>query len=187
MKAMVCMLALASLAPMVQAAEFGRVVSKSEIIRQVPVDHQTCRTEDVTVAPERSAGGAVIGGVAGGVIGHGVGRGSGQAAATVIGAITGAIVGDRIDNRDAEPTTRQVQRCRTETAYQDQVAGYRVTYEYAGKRYTTRMAQDPGDRVAIRVSAVGGEDDGQDNYAPSRYDQPPRYNDDPYRRSSYRR
>lgn len=137
--------------------EFARVVSTSPILKDVVVPRQLCRTESVEVQPQRSGAGAVIGGVAGGVLGHTVGRGSGNAAATVIGAITGAVVGDHIDNRDNVPETRQVERCQTVAEHQDQVVGYRVTYEYAGKRYTTRMARDPGERVELQISVVGGD------------------------------
>lgn len=154
---------LVSVAPLAQAAprdieaEYAPVITKSQILKDVVVPHQECRAETVETQPRRSGAGAVIGGVAGGVLGHTVGRGSGNAAATVIGAITGAVVGDRIDNRDNAPETRQVERCQTVAEHQDQVVGYRVTYEYAGKRYTTRMARDPGDRVELQIRVVGGD------------------------------
>lgn len=174
MKTIVCVIAAACAAGVqasAQASEFAPVVAKSEIVREVSVPRQVCRSETVETQGERSAAGGVIGGVAGGVLGHTVGRGSGKTAATVVGAITGAIVGDRIDNRDNAPSTKQVQRCDTVMDRQDEVVGYRVTYEYAGKRYTTRMPHDPGDNVELQISVVGSEPDS----VPAVYqDEPPR-------------
>jgi uncharacterized protein YcfJ len=43
-------------------------------------------------------------------------------------------------------------------SYDDQVEqridGYRVTYVYQGREYSTRMPYDPGDRVRIRVDVI---------------------------------
>ncbi len=146
---------LACVAPLAQAAEMGRVVDKVQIVREEPVSQQVCQTENVQVPAQRSGAGAVVGGIAGGLLGNTVGRGSGNAAATVIGAVTGAVVGDRIDNADRAPSVQSVQRCSTERTMQDVVIGYRVTYEYAGRRYTTRLAQDPGEWVPVTVTASG--------------------------------
>ncbi len=157
MKRISILLALAGLVSVAQASEFAPVIAKSEIIKSVPVSRQVCSTETVEAAPDRSAAGAVIGGVAGGVLGHTVGKGGGKLAATVVGAIAGTVVGDRLDNQDATPTTQQVQRCHTVREQQDQLVGYRVTYEYAGKQYSTRMARDPGDRVELQISVVGAD------------------------------
>ncbi|MDB5812906.1 MAG: hypothetical protein JWM03_1337 [Rhodocyclales bacterium] len=169
----VTMAGLMLLASAAQANEFAPVIAKSEILKDVVVPHQVCRSDTVEVQPQRSGAGAVIGGIAGGVLGHTVGQGGGKTAATVVGAITGAVVGDRVDNRDNAPEARQVERCHTVQDHQDQLVGYRVTYEYAGKRYTTRMARDPGDRVELQINVVGGE-----------YEQPATYRDDrPYRRN----
>jgi uncharacterized protein YcfJ len=55
--------------------------------------------------------------------------------------------------RAAGTETRNVKRC--DVSYQqnweEQVDGYRVTYVYRGREYTTRMAYDPGSKVRIRV------------------------------------
>jgi len=169
MKSAVLSLAVLTLAaPLAHAGEFAPVVAKSEIVREVPVSRQVCHDETVEVGRRRSAGGAVLGGVAGAVLGHTVGKGSGKAAATAAGAIAGAVVGDRLGNQDRAPATRQEQRCQTVEDHEDQVVGYRVTYEFAGRQYTARMSRDPGDRVEVRVSAVEG--DGNDLPAVSRDD-----------------
>lgn len=177
MKKLAGILLIGSIVPMAHANEFAPIVAKSEIVQDMPVSRQVCHNEQVTTEPEHSAAGAVIGGVAGGLLGHTVGKGGGKTAATAIGAITGAIVGDRVDNRDAEPGTRVVQRCGTVTEHQDQVVGYRVTYEFGGKRYTTRMANDPGDRVELHISVVGGDDAPPVSYRDDRNDRRGRYRD----------
>lgn len=156
-----CIVPAAAQAGGSEIRDYARVVSKSEIVEEVPVQKKICRTVDETVESSgRSPAGAIIGGVAGGVLGHTVGKGSGKQAATAVGAIAGAIIGDRIGNRDAggSVTTRPVERCEVAQDYEERVVGYRVTYEYDGKRYTTRMDKDPGREVELRISVVGGED-----------------------------
>ena len=44
------------------------------------------------------------------------------------------------------PVTRDV------GAQQKQTIGYKVVYEYAGKQYTTQMAEDPGATVSLQIS-----------------------------------
>ncbi|MCC7005600.1 MAG: hypothetical protein IT497_03005 [Ottowia sp.] len=39
------------------------------------------------------------------------------------------------------------------------LAGYRVTYEYAGKQYTTQMAEDPGLQMMVQVVPVSANTD----------------------------
>jgi uncharacterized protein YcfJ len=98
--------------------------------------------------------GPLIGGVAGGLLGAQVGEGSGRVAASAAGAAVGAIVGDRLGNRDRgreEYYEREVRRCRMVDDWQTRVTGYRVTYEYAGRSYTSVLPYDPGRRLAVRV------------------------------------
>ena len=35
---------------------------------------------------------------------------------------------------------------------EERLAGYSVTYVYAGETYTTRRRRDPGDSIRVRVS-----------------------------------
>ena len=101
----------------------------------------------------------MLGGIIGGVIGHQIGSGRGQDTATVAGAA------DRcrrwLRQCRARATAREmreevVQRCdiRYEQDYEERIEGYRVTYEYNGREYTTRMPYDPGERrCGCRVPA----------------------------------
>jgi uncharacterized protein YcfJ len=100
--------------------------------------------------------------VAGGLLGAQVGKGSGQVAAAATGAAVGAIVGDRLGNRERGREVvyeREVRRCRTVDEWETRISGYRVTYEYGGRSYTTILPYDPGRRLAVRVNvepAAGG-------------------------------
>jgi uncharacterized protein YcfJ len=110
---------------------------------------------------ERSGGrnlaGPVIGGVAGGLLGSRFGKGSGQVASAAAGAMIGTIVGDRLTNHTVvrqEVYEREVRRCREVDNWESRLAGYRVTYEYAGHLYNTLLPYDPGPRLAVNVAVA---------------------------------
>lgn len=104
-------------------------------------------------APEKTnvGKGAAIGAVTGGVLGHQVGSGSGNTAATVGGALLGGLLGHQVEkrnDRDDQPDLDR-SRCRYIAAGGDQLEGYDVRYEYRGREYVTRLAQDPGRRLEL--------------------------------------
>jgi uncharacterized protein YcfJ len=136
------------------AQEFGRVLSSSSITQQVGVPRQVCTTEQVQVTQSKSGTGAALGAIVGGALANGAARGSGQAAATMIGIIGGAMIGNRIEG----PATAQVeyvQRCATQTFYENRTVAYNVVYEYAGKQYAVQMPHDPGPTLQLQVMPVG--------------------------------
>jgi uncharacterized protein YcfJ len=101
----------------------------------------------------------LFGGVVGGLIGNQFGGGSGKTALTVIGAFAGSSIA-----RQAAASQRReyayrddvpVRRCETryESRTIEQVVGYDVTYEYAGRQFVKRTEAHPGDRIQIRVEA----------------------------------
>ncbi len=159
LKLMISALCLGAL-PLAQAVEFedtGRVVRVTPLAEQVNRPRQECRTEYVQVPQQqqRSAGGAIIGGIAGALLGNQVGGGSGRSVATAAGAIGGALVGDRVDNNGNQMGGMQeqaVRQCRTVDHWESRNNGYEVTYDYRGRNYTSIMAQDPGERIRLRVS-----------------------------------
>ncbi|MBT8135398.1 MAG: hypothetical protein KJO54_00150 [Gammaproteobacteria bacterium] len=53
----------------------------------------------------------------------------------------------RADDRRRRPV------CRTETRYkqQQQIEAWQVRYVYAGKTYTRRVREKPGDRIRVRI------------------------------------
>ena len=105
----------------------------------------------------------VIGGIAGAVLGSKVGGGSGQVAASAIGGMVGGMAGRQVyDNAHRPQRTATVQVCvpvPVNGSYNGSyygnannvATGYDVTYEYAGRQYTTRTSYNPGDRIRVRV------------------------------------
>jgi uncharacterized protein YcfJ len=158
--AIISLIAAAGFANAGSFTDYATVRSVVPQYDRVATPRKECTTDVVTetrrTGDERSYGGAVIGGIAGALIGNRVGGGHGKEAATAAGAVIGAIAGDNIDNRDRvvreEEVPREVQRCRTVEEVQDRITGYRVTYEYQGQRYTTVLPNDPGSRMAVRVT-----------------------------------
>lgn len=139
------------------AQEQGRVISTTPVISQVAVPRQVCSNEQVTTPGQQKSGaGAVIGGVAGGVIGNAAGQGNGRAALTMIGLVGGAILGDKLEGNNAQAQTQNVQRCTTQTFFENRPTAYNVVYEFNGKQYQVQLPQDPGPFVSLQVTPVGG-------------------------------
>ena len=134
-----------------QAAELATVVSSTPVTASVPVARQACSDSQQLVQQRPSGAGAVIGAIAGGVIGHNLGNGFGRAAATGLGVVAGSIVGDQVEAANTPVAEVPVRRCQTVTSYESRIVGYDVMYEYAGQRYSTRMARDPGTQLAVNV------------------------------------
>jgi uncharacterized protein YcfJ len=100
----------------------------------------------------------VIGGIAGAVLGSKVGGGSGQVAASAIGTMVGGMAGRQVyDNAHRQQRTATVQVCDPVPVNgyygnaNNVATAYDVTYEYAGRRYTTRTSYNPGERIRVRV------------------------------------
>lgn len=136
------------------ATEYGTVISSTAVTAQVAVPQQQCTEQQALVQPRTSGGGALLGALVGGVVGHGIGEGLGRAAATGLGAVAGSVVGDRVEAANTPAQAVPVQSCQTLTSYENRVIGYDVTYEYNGQRYLTRVAQDPGPRIALNVTVA---------------------------------
>lgn len=137
------------------AAEYGTVISSTPVVAQVATPQRQC-TEEQWVYPPRSSGvGAAIGAIAGAAIGSNFGSGSGRAAATALGLVAGSVIGERVETDGAPAPTRLVERCRTVTRLEPRTIGYDVVYEYQGVQRTARLAQEPGERIALDVSPVG--------------------------------
>jgi uncharacterized protein YcfJ len=149
---LVCGVGLASAG--VLAQEVGVVVSATPVLQQVAVPRLVCQNQQVAVTPQKSGAGAVVGAIAGGVLGSAFGGGSGQAAATVLGAVGGAFAGNHVEGQPATQY-QAVQNCSTQTFYESRASYYDVVYEYAGKRYSVQMPNDPGRTVALQVTPLG--------------------------------
>ncbi len=146
--------------------DYAPVVRTEPILRQVRIEtpRRECWNETVESRPhisDPSVGGrTLLGGIIGGVIGHQFGSGRGQDAATIAGAAIGAGVGYDSARRAYGTTSQEVvQRCevRYEDQYEERIEAYRVTYEYNGRQYTTRMPYDPGSKIRVRVAVSPAE------------------------------
>jgi uncharacterized protein YcfJ len=139
------------------AQEQGRVISTTPVIQQVAVPRQVCSNEQVTTQTQQKSGaGALVGGVAGGAVGNAIGKGNGRAAMTMIGIVGGAILGNNIEGGQPQSNTQNVQRCTTQTFYENRPTAYNVVYEFNGKQYQVQLPNDPGPFVSLQVTPVGG-------------------------------
>ena len=146
--------------------EYARVVDVDPIVTRVRVSapEQQCWNEDRPVyrGSGTVARSTIVGGLIGAAVGQRIGVHTGvhDPGTVIAGSLIGAAIGNSIgEDRAArrgeyEPVAYQsVQRC--QVSYRDQweerIDGYRVTYEYHGRRYTTRMPYDPGSRVRVDV------------------------------------
>jgi uncharacterized protein YcfJ len=166
------------------AADFqdrARVVAVHPINDRIPITREECWNDRQRGYEERRVTrsdtgaaigpGTVLGAIIGGVAGHQVGNGRGNDAATAGGAVIGGLIGNQVDrdNRGAPgavtevervPVERNVQRCRNVQEVREATVGFDVEYEFAGKRFNTRLDRDPGRyvRVAVNVMPVEGNE-----------------------------
>lgn len=162
--------------------DYARVLDVDPISREVRVDtprrecyQETAYREDGYGDGYRgyprgrrgTAGASILGALIGAGIGNSIGSGDGRRVATVAGAIIGSAVGRDVGERNrereayyrSEPATYTRERCevRYETSYQQRIEGYRVTYEYNGQRYVTRLPYDPGRRLRVHLDVTPAE------------------------------
>lgn len=159
--AVAAVLGSALFATAAHATEYGTVVSSTPITASVAVPRQECSDGQALVQTPPSGAGALLGAIAGGVLGHNLGDGFGRAAATGVGIVAGSVIGNQVEANANPATAVPVRRCQTVSSYENQVVGYDVVYDYAGQRYTTRMAHDPGRRIAISVQPLDARTAGQ--------------------------
>jgi uncharacterized protein YcfJ len=138
--------------PMNSSTVQARVLTATPVVAQVAVPRQACFDELQTVHAQPSGAGALLGAVAGAAVGNAIGQGSGNAVATGVGLIGGAILGSHIETRGRPVQTQTVRRCEQQTAYENQVVAYDVTYEINGQRYSTQMDRQPGATIPVQVS-----------------------------------
>lgn len=144
---------------------WAKVVDVQPIVRvvQVTTPNRVCWDETVRHVQHGGDGGhsktpTVLGGIIGGVIGNQFGSGRGRDAATVAGVLLGASVGSDYSRQHRRPAASRVyytteQRCEIENVVheEERIDGYRVTYRYQGRTFTTRSPVDPGDSIRVRV------------------------------------
>lgn len=146
---------------------YAEVVDVEPLFRTVRVRRPERECWDEEVYDDRyrrhrgTAPATVAGGIIGGAVGRQFGDGKGRDAMTVVGTLIGsAIAHDRAAQRHYDdydrPRVRVVERCETHwQTYDDRrLEGYRVTYVYGGREYTTRTAHEPGDRIRVNVAVT---------------------------------
>lgn len=131
----------------------ARVISSTPVVQQVAVPRQVCSNQAIITPAPKSGAGALMGALAGGAVGNAIGGGGGRAAATVIGLVGGAVIGDSIEGPNNQ--VQNVQRCATQTSYENRTSYYNVVYEYQGTQYNVQMTSDPGPYVRLQVTPVG--------------------------------
>jgi len=145
--------------------DYAEVLSSQPIINYVTVKTpvRECWEEIEYYTVDRPARGTgvptLLGAVIGSVIGHQIGSGRGNDAATIAGGLIGAAIGnDSARRRNGQnygvaSHTRPVERCKTSYRQhrEERIDGYRVTYRYHGQKYQTRMPNEPGRKIRVRV------------------------------------
>jgi uncharacterized protein YcfJ len=148
--------------------EYAQVVNVEPIVRHVRVASPQRECYDDTryvqsqphISDPDVGGRTLLGSIIGGVIGHQIGHGRGRDAATIAGAAIGAGVGyDSAARRNSDYREQTVRRCDVSYRhdYEERIDGYRVTYAYNGREYTTQMPYDPGERIRVRVDVAPAE------------------------------
>jgi uncharacterized protein YcfJ len=103
----------------------------------------------------------VLGGIVGAALGSKVGGGSARYSTAAIGSMVGGMAGREIyetSQRNKQRKMPSVTVCDPirdgddrNYSSNESVSAYDVTYEYAGRRYTTRTDHHPGERIRVRV------------------------------------
>lgn len=129
----------------------------TETVR-IPQETQVCQKEPVQrrVAGHNSAGATIFGTILGGVIGSRFGGGSGKTVATIAGATVGGAIAHDVHDRKhpSQYYTTLEEQCYTEISWynEERIIAWDVDWRYRGKTYFSRMDENPGDRIPVRVS-----------------------------------
>jgi uncharacterized protein YcfJ len=143
-----------------QGQHSAHVVNAELVTKQIKKPRQECHEEQVThqqqPKDEHRVAGTLIGAVVGGVVGNQFGGGDGKKIATVVGAGAGGYAGNQVQERmqKGNTYTANEQRCSTVYDVEERPAGYKVTYEFAGKTHTTHMDHDPGNSLPVEDGQV---------------------------------
>lgn len=139
------------------AVVMARVTAVEPIVEvvQVAQPRRECWDEEVSgTTTHHSTGGMVLGAIIGGVIGNNVGNGRHRDTNRAIGTVVGGAIGHDSDHAYSRPYSYTEQHCSVSTDYieEERTLGYRVSYQFQGEEYTTRMESDPGRYVRVQVS-----------------------------------
>ena len=80
---------------------------------------------------------------------------AGFAAAEEVGKVISSTPVTRevgVQQKQCAPDAGPRDACRSVTNFETRTIGYKVVYEYAGKQYTTQLAEDPGATVSLQIT-----------------------------------
>lgn len=162
---------VAALSTLSTFAYAGSSYDRAEVVSSIPVyqtvvyeePREVCRQERVAHQERayRSKTPGVIGAIVGGALGNAVGnKKSNKRVGTVVGGILGYAIAKDIGRHKREHganqrvTYRQQEVCDVyyDEREEQQLLGYDVSYVYAGQTYKTRLDQDPGKTLSVRVA-----------------------------------
>ncbi|HFD88100.1 MAG TPA: glycine zipper 2TM domain-containing protein [Gammaproteobacteria bacterium] len=141
----------------------ARVVNVEPVYENVTTSHpeRECWEEEVYYSDsgydnhrDNTALNMIVGGALGGALGHNLGRHSDTA--KIAGAVIGSAIGydaSRRHGRKHRLHRGTEERCQTvyEKETHEKLDGYRVTWRYHGQTFTSRMNEDPGSKIRVRV------------------------------------
>jgi len=139
--------------------DYAKVLDAQPVYATIryPVEEEVCWDELVwrREPSAYSATPTILGAIIGGVFGHELGSGRGKGPLTVAGAALGGSIGHDISQKrhpDGYYTETQ-KRCEIQKSWrtEERISGWDVTYKYHGEIYQTRMREQPGDHIRIRV------------------------------------
>ncbi len=139
--------------------DYAKVTGVEPVVRSYrkPVQERECWDEEVLREARVDSGeptAIIAGGLIGAAIGRQFGKGHGRDVATVAGTLLGGAIGNDLSRSRPRPQSRAIEEvCRIRTSYveEERITGYKVWYRYQGHEYQTRMRNEPGDRIKIKV------------------------------------
>lgn len=161
------------LVPLIAAS--GVAYDEAQVVDVVPIyetvriatPREVCHVERVRVDARGGRRASVTAPIVGGIIGGAIGNAAAhdtrhRGVATMAGALLGASIARDVAAsgralRSARPLryrTEEVCEVHDEFREEERLAGYRVTYEYAGELFTMQTVEQPGATVPVRVQVT---------------------------------
>lgn len=136
--------------------DYADVIESTAIVKtfRVSTPREECWDETVRYQRRDNHVGTVVGAVVGGALGNAVGhKKSNQRVGAVVGAVLGGTIGNAV-TKDGRVHTETQEVCNVINDYREEerIVGYHVRYQYNDAIYTTRMDDEPGETIKLRLS-----------------------------------
>jgi len=146
-------IAVAATSSFAAGPQVARVISATPVYVNVATPQSVCGLESRVVAAQNSGGGAVVGAALSGLLAHNIaGHDKHRDADTAGGAVLGALIGNQVGSQGQQGQVVEQQVCHTEVSNSQALAGYDVTYEYAGQQNIARMNNAPGPFINVDIT-----------------------------------